>query len=101
MEQGKNTEALEQINKLVNERGIPKYSGTLTKDQILIERQRELIFEGFRFFDLTRTGKGIPIVDPLQNISKAVPANDYRLALPIPLVEMDANSNMIQNSGYD
>ncbi|MDA0780561.1 MAG: RagB/SusD family nutrient uptake outer membrane protein [Bacteroidetes bacterium] len=101
MEQGKNTEALEQINKLVNERGIPKYSGTLTKDQILIERQRELIFEGFRFFDLTRTGKGIPIVDQLQNISKAVPANDYRLALPIPLVEMDANSNMIQNSGYD
>jgi hypothetical protein len=101
LEQGKNAEALSELNKLVAERGIPPYSGTLTKDQILVERQRELIFEGFRFFDLTRAEKGIPFVDPLQNINKAIPANDNRFALPIPLSEMDANSNMVQNPGYN
>lgn len=100
LEQGKNAKALTEINKLTAERGIPAYTGTLTKDQVLVERQRELIFEGFRFFDLTRTGKGIPIVDPLQNIKNAIPANDHRFALPIPLVEIDANSNLEQNPGY-
>lgn len=102
-EQGNAAGAIQQLNTITAKRGAgaTTYSNALTKEDILEERQRELIFEGFRFFDLTRTQKGIPIVHSLQNIQTPISANDHRFALPIPLTEMDANSNMEQNPGYN
>lgn len=99
-EQGQTEEAITQLNLLTDKRNAAAYNGTISKDDILKERQKELIFEGFRFFDLSRAGRAIPIVHELQNIQTSIPAGDYRYALPIPIVEMDANSNMEQNDGY-
>ncbi|MGC6479085.1 MAG: RagB/SusD family nutrient uptake outer membrane protein [Flavobacteriaceae bacterium] len=98
-EQGQESEALTQINKITAARNASAHS-SLTSDAILVERRKELIFEGFRFFDLSRAGLPITRFSLNQNIEATIPAGDYRYALPIPLTEMDANSNMDQNPGY-
>lgn len=92
-------DALKQLNLLTSMRGATAYTYA-TKDDILKERRKELIFEGFRFDDLNRTGKGVEKIDIKQNILETIPAGDHRMALPIPRNETDANSNMVQNGGY-
>ena len=49
---------------------------------------------------MLRYGRDIEKIDPLQNILETIPFGDYRLAYPIPLNEIDANSNITQNPGY-
>ncbi|PRZ21701.1 RagB/SusD family nutrient uptake outer membrane protein [Flavobacterium granuli] len=57
---------------------------------ILMERKRELSFEGFALFDAKRLK---------QNIG-TIPYDANNLVLPIPLREMDVNKNLVQNDGY-
>jgi hypothetical protein len=57
---------------------------------ILMERKRELSFEGFALFDAKRLGNSVG--------DNAFDANN--LIMPIPLREMDANPNLVQNDGY-
>ncbi len=92
-------DAVTELNKLTAMRGASAYT-TVTKDDIINERRKELIFEGFRYDDLLRTGKGIEKVDVLQTFLEDIPYGDFRLAFPIPQVEIDANSNIAQNTGY-
>jgi hypothetical protein len=101
MNDGDGAGAATQLNLITAQRGASDYKSPATLDDILLERRKELMFEGFRFDDLVRTGKGIPKVDPKQNISSPIPKGDFRLAFPIPITEMDANSNMQQNNGYN
>lgn len=98
-EQNKTNEALAQLNLIPAKRNASSYE-TISKSILLNERRKELIFEGFRFFDLSRSNLPIPVVHSLQNIQNPIPAGDYRYALPIPIIEIDSNSNMIQNDGY-
>ena len=68
-----------------------------TKENFLEERREEFAFEGLYYWDLLRTGQDIVRTgnQPI-NISYG----DFRLAYPIPFVELDANSNIEQNFGY-
>lgn len=93
------TNALTAINQITSNRGAAAITA-LTEDVILDERRKELIFEGFRFDDLVRTGKAIEKKYVQQNFSATIPYGDSRLAWPIPQAEIDANSNMTQNTGY-
>ncbi|CAM1356636.1 RagB/SusD family nutrient uptake outer membrane protein [Tenacibaculum ascidiaceicola] len=93
-------DALTELNKITSNRNADPYT-TVTKEDILNERRKELIFEGFRYDDLLRTGKGIEKISILQNIEATIPYGDHKLAMPIPIDEMDANSNMVQNTGYN
>lgn len=75
---------------------------------ILLERRRELCFEGHRYVDLKRMGvaAGVGIDrdkydDDNQNLPLTLPASDYRFTLPIPLDELNANPNVQQNPGYN
>lgn len=61
-------------------------------DIILEERRREFAFEGHYWFDLVRTGKAM---DKLENVT----STDQYL-MPIPLSEMQTNTEMTQNTGY-
>jgi hypothetical protein len=70
-------------------------------DAVLLERYKELCFEGFRFWDLKRNNL------PVQRLSsdanpdwQTLPVGDYRFVLPIPRDELNANPNMVQNPGY-
>ncbi|WP_431611673.1 RagB/SusD family nutrient uptake outer membrane protein [Chryseobacterium sp. 'Rf worker isolate 10'] len=74
---------------------------------ILLERRRELCFEGHRYLDLKRMGvaAGVGVDrdvydDDNKSMPLTLPASDYRFTLPIPLDEINANPNVQQNPGY-
>jgi hypothetical protein len=76
---------------------------------ILDERRIELSYEGHRYLDLKRLGtaanKGIErdMTDcTTQSGACTLPANDFRFALPIPIVEINGNPGIgdQQNPGY-
>lgn len=64
------------------------------------EYQKELCFEGHRFFDLARWNDDIVRSEDTNSIVKRLAYPDYRFALPIPRGEIDANPDMEQNEGY-
>ena len=69
---------------------------------ILIERTKELCYEGFRYYDLKR--KSLPIsrlaVDVQSTTWQTLASTDYRFTLPIPQNALDSNPNTIQNPSY-
>ncbi|MBQ4915777.1 RagB/SusD family nutrient uptake outer membrane protein [Maribacter sp. MMG018] len=92
-------DALTEINKITSNRNAAPYA-SVTKEDILNERRKELIFEGFRFDDLMRTGQSVDAVGLTQNVIQTLTYPNNLFAWPIPLAEMNANSNMVQNEGY-
>lgn len=72
-------------------------------DAILLERYKELPYEGHRYYDLKR--RGLPIVRDVADaggITTSVTLNptDLNYILPIPQQEILANPNIVQNRGY-
>jgi hypothetical protein len=69
---------------------------------VMIERYKELCFEGFRYYDLKR--RSLPVnrlaVDVQSLTWQNLAATDYRFTLPIPQDAIDANPNTVQNSNY-
>ncbi len=96
---GASAEALVRLNSIPANRGASPYTEA-TLDNILLERRKELMFEGFRFDDLMRTKQEVKKVSSNQLFKESIKYGDYRLAFPIPQGELDANSNMVQNKGY-
>ncbi len=90
------------------------FAGTELRDQIRLERNRELIGEGFRMSDLRRWGLGfernstytnIPGIDDIlvqAGLNVTYQPNDYRYTWPIPASEMQVNPQLTgqQNPGY-
>lgn len=100
------TNALAYLNQIASNRGASSYTSA-TLDNILLERRKEFAGEGFRFYDLVRTGRNLPLVDDNlqtygqgQNKDQPVLYGSYNLAFPIPLGELRANPNMRQNYNY-
>lgn len=73
-------------------------SGDDLIERILLERRKELAFEGNRFFDLTRRKKDVKHIRS-QGLKMFTYPNN-RLIMPIPLREINYNKNMIQNPGW-
>jgi starch-binding outer membrane protein, SusD/RagB family len=71
-------------------------------DAIELERRKELVAEGHRFFDLKRKGITQRNVDRAGTcVTCDLPANSYRWAWPIPRTEIEANPAILpQNDGY-
>lgn len=93
-------EALTWLNMIPENRNAAPYA-EVTKENILEERRKEFLFEGHYYWDLQRMGYDILEIDTEQNINAPVPYGDHRRIHPIPNVELDANSNMVQNPGYN
>lgn len=91
-------DALTWLNLIPENRGGDTYD-TVSLDNILLERRKELAFEGFRFHDLARTGRDVPSVDVAQ-LHDGVAYGAYNFAMPIPTAEVDVNANLDQNTGY-
>ena len=79
------------------------YTGQPLINAIILERRKELAFEGLRFFDLNRTNVDFT----RQNMgAKAysfytdVKTTDFRRLQPIPEVERTANPTIAKNPGY-
>jgi hypothetical protein len=102
-ELGQTAPAAAPLN-LVRERaGLPDIATGLSQDNfrtaVLHERRMELAFEGQRWFDLIRINKGQYGLDFLHSIGHTNAAAK-NLLLPIPLLEIQANPNLRQNTGY-
>ena len=81
---------------------------TVTLDDVLLERRKELFGEGHRFFDALRnhqSTKEFPEISETSHLkmvdeSVSFDWNYYRVVLPIPKAEMNSNPNMQQNPTY-
>ena len=99
---GDDVSALDDLNTLRSERiagfvpGVE--TGQALLDAIALERRKELLGEGHRWFDLKRTTKTINRPN-CTNFCTLLP-DDRAWTWPIPLTELNANPNMEQNPGY-
>ena len=80
---------VEDVNTVRNRANLPDL-GSLTIDDILLERKLELSFEGHTLHDLKRTGRSVG----------TIPFDANRLVYPIPQREMETNPELTQNPGY-
>lgn len=107
------TKAVEYLNDLVKKRTTTEASlatvDNITLDRILIERRKELIGEGQRYFDALRNNETITRYTSEadkgwhQTLSKEAQSfnRDYFKAIAaIPQAEINANPNIKQNTGY-
>jgi hypothetical protein len=100
---GINQESVDLINELRTRAGLPAWTvgqfGSQEEfiDAILVERRKELAFEGHRRMDLLRKGKPLRSTGPTAGVSNP---GDPKTIMPIPQREMDLNSNLVQNEGY-
>jgi hypothetical protein len=70
-------------------------SASLTLDELLEERGREFIFEGWRRSDLIRFGKFTTV-----SWWDHSPSAAFRNLYPIPQIQRTLNENLSQNAGY-
>lgn len=107
------TKAVEYLNDLVKNRTTTMASlatvDNITLERILIERRKELIGEGQRYFDALRNNETITRYTSEadkgwhQTLSKEAQSfnRDYFKAIAaIPQAEINANPNIKQNTGY-
>src|SRR5690606_37420855 len=91
--EGKGLAGLPQLNALRAARNLSAINPSNEAEYqaaVALERRRELLAEGFRWFDLVRTGKAV----------EALGIEDYRTKFPIPDYEREVNPNLTQNEGY-
>src|SRR5690606_26697997 len=74
----------------IRDRANASLKSGVTLEDILLERELELGFEGFLIHDLKRTKRNVG----------DLPYDDNRLVFPIPQRETDANDKLVQNPGY-
>ena len=107
------TKAVEYLNDLVKNRTTTKASlatvDNITLDRILIERRKELIGEGQRYFDALRNNETITRYTSeadkgwhktLSKEAQSFNRDFYKAIAAIPQAEINANPNIKQNTGY-
>ena len=77
---------------------------TPTADLIKLERRREFVGEGMRFWDLVRWGDAANLTENLPDFSSNRTWAPYKKYLPIPQSEIDKTEGefkLVQNEGYN
>jgi len=103
------TLALTYLNAVATKRD-PSFTGYSSTganllNDILLERRKELAFEGHRYWDLARYNRDVVRVNLSGNyigVPLVITTTNFRRILPIPQSEVDANPNIRnqQNPGY-
>ena len=107
------TKAAEYLNDLIKNRTTTASAlvtaSTVTLDRILIERRKELVGEGQRYFDALRNNETIVRYTSeadkgwhmsLSKESRSFNRDYYKAIAAIPQAEINANSNIKQNPQY-
>jgi hypothetical protein len=69
------------------------------REAVYLERRKEFVLEGQRWFDLVRTGR---FVETMKNHTENGGNNVqlFHVLMPIPQREIDTNPDLVQNEGY-
>ncbi len=102
---GSTTEAIDAINALRSRANATTIT-TLTLDYILDERAREFYFEGHRRTDLIRFGlfggyNASYVWSWKGGVQEGTNFESYRNIYPLPTNDINVNSNLKQNTGYN
>jgi starch-binding outer membrane protein, SusD/RagB family len=92
-----------RANRINNYVHVPITTKQALIDAILLERYKELCYEGQRYHDLRRRSLTISrdLSDVVGNtVIQNLPASNPKYILPIPQQEVFANPNIVQNPGY-
>ena len=96
-------DAYAAINQVRNRANVPNLTPGLVqsdfRDSVFLERRKEFIQEGHRWFDLVRQG-GTVLVDALHKFPAKSAASAKNNLFPIPLVEIQLDPKLTQNPGY-
>jgi starch-binding outer membrane protein, SusD/RagB family len=95
--------SLLRTNRITGYVHVPITTKNALVDEILLERYKELCYEGQRYFDLKR--RSLPINRNIADIggittSQILLPSEFRYILPVPNQELQANPNIVQNTGY-
>ena len=103
MEQGNGTTsdalAVKCMNEIRERAGLSSVT-SVTRDELRLERRRELAFEGLRHFDLIRWKTAKEVMNSLVTPAGKCTFEDHMYVWPFPLSEMDVNPQLDQKSGY-
>lgn len=94
------------LNKIKTRAGIPTVNlstQTAMLDEIALERRKELVGEGHRWFDLVRTGKAVSVMTAhFQNTPgySTATIKPHNLIMPIPQDQINTDPAIKQNPGY-
>lgn len=102
-EAGNNVGAQDDLNLIVH-RAEPDADGVSATgealvDRIILERRKELAFEGNRLFDINRKKMDLTHIQSMETNEYTYPNN--RFIMPIPYNERNANPNIEQNPGWN
>jgi len=96
-------DAYNAINQVRTRANVPNLTPGLNqsdfRDSVFLERRKEFIQEGQRWFDLARRG-GTALVDALHKYPAKSAASSKNTLFPIPQVEIQLNPKLTQNPGY-
>ncbi|MEM9917254.1 MAG: RagB/SusD family nutrient uptake outer membrane protein [Bacteroidota bacterium] len=111
LEGGPSANAYDAVNQVTSRSNAPAMADGLDAsafaDALLMERRRELCFEGHRKDDLIRFGKFKDVIMSVNESCWSSSGNpgdnfeDHEIRFPIPQRELDLNSNLKQNTGYE
>lgn len=94
------------VNKIKNRAGLASVNindQAQLLDEIALERRKELVGEGHRWFDLVRTGKAIQVMTAhfknTPGFGTAV-IKPYNLIMPVPQNQINTDPAIKQNPGY-
>jgi hypothetical protein len=93
--------ALTSFNEVRNRAGLPNDDdGTITLEELLLERRVELAFENHRLFDLIRLGEAESVLSAF-SANNGLGYSSTDLLLPIPQREINLSQGLMkQNPGY-
>jgi hypothetical protein len=96
-------DAYAAINRVRSRAGIADLTTGLNqadfRDSVFLERRKEFIQEGMRWFDLARRG-GTYLYDALKKFPDKTGAAVKDTLFPVPQAERDINSELTQNPGW-
>jgi hypothetical protein len=100
---GPTADAYAAINRVRSRANVAELTAGLNqsdfRDSVFLERRKEFIQEGMRWFDLSRRG-GTYLYDALKKFPDKTGAAVKDTLFPIPQSERDINSELTQNGGW-
>lgn len=101
---GSEADALTYVNYITSRRSAPAIAsaGTQLFEDIILERRKELAFEGDRYMDLMRLKRDVVRSTNYPAAARNILYSNFRRIFPIPQSELDANENIRsqQNPGF-